>query len=135
MPELKTYAPSMVALIVGGSIINSWNTVTVEPDEDRNLISVGTSGEVTRSVNQNRLSTITITLPQTSSDNAILSALEIANGVFPVAIVDRSGTFVALMPEGVMQKAAKAQFGKNAVDGDREWTVKGAVPAVVGGGN
>ena len=32
--SVKTYDPSQVAIIIGGRIIKSWNTVTVTRDED-----------------------------------------------------------------------------------------------------
>lgn len=133
MANLKTYDPSEVVLTVGGSIMNSWNTATAEYDEDSNIMSTGTSGEVTRTVNNNKTGKITITLPQTSADNATLSALQIANGVNPVSIIDKSGALVATIAEGVFLKPATATLGKETTD--REWVLSGRLELAGGGNN
>ena len=129
----KTYSPGEVSVIVGRSIINSWNTVTVARNEDRNFLSVGTQGEVTRTKNLSNLGTITITLPQSSADNASLSAKEIANGIESISIIDKSGNSVAVMPEGVITGVPESEFGKEL--SEREWVYQGDLPVYVVGGN
>ena len=52
---VKTYDPLQVSIIIGGSIIKSWDQVVVSRDNDRWNFSEGTSGEVTRTRNAGRL--------------------------------------------------------------------------------
>lgn len=131
---LKTYDPSEVVIAVGGALLASWNLMTPEFDEDQNLMSVGTTGETTRTKNANRNGKVTINIPQTSSDNAILSALAIANSVYNVSVVDKSGTLVITIPEGVFQRQPNAPTGKDAGEGSRDWVLMGKM-FMVGGGN
>ena len=130
---MKTYNPSEVSIILGGLIIKSWNTITPERDEEGFLFSTGTSGESTRTKNANKMTTITLVLPQSSSDNDILSGLEIAGALIPVSIIDKSGSTLITMPEGTIVKPASAELGKEA--GEREWIIKGDTPVFLVGGN
>jgi hypothetical protein len=130
---MKTYNPSQVSIIIGGSIVKSWNTVTPEPDEDGWLFSTGTSGESTRTKNANKMVTITLVLPQSSADNDILSGLEIAGSLIPISIIDKSGRTVITMPKGTVAKRPAVELGKEA--GEREWLIKGDVPVYAVGGN
>jgi hypothetical protein len=134
LEDLKTYNPGDVTVAVGGAIIESWNTITAEFDEDQNLMSVGTTGEVTRTKNANRSGRITINVPQTSTDNATLSALAIADANTVVGITDGSGTSVVGMVAGVFVKAPNLVLGKDAADGSRDWILAGKM-TMVGGGN
>ena len=129
----KTYNPGEVSLVIGGSIINSWNSITVARNEDKNFATVGTQGEVTRTVNVSNLGTITVVLPQSSADNAILSAKEIANGIESIGVMDKSGDSIATMPEGFITTVAESEFGKES--GEREWVFMGDLPVYVVGGN
>jgi hypothetical protein len=130
---MKTYDPSEVSIIVGGTIIKSWNLVTPEFDEDGWTFSTGTSGESTRTKNLNKMGTITLTLPQSSADNDILSGLQVAGALLPVSIIDKSGSTIITMPEGTIVKLPAAEMAKEA--GEREWIIKGDMPASFIGGN
>lgn len=132
-PGVKTYDPSLVSLIAGGSIIKSWNSVSVIVDEDKFTFTKGTTGEVTRTRNPVMLGTITITLPQTSEDNGVLSAFEVAANTIPCIVTDRNGTSLHIMPQGTIVKPPDAEYGKEA--GEREWIIKGQIkePNIVGG--
>lgn len=128
----KNYSPGDVSLIIGGSIIK-FDAVTVSRNEDKNTMSVGTQGEVTRTKNLSNLSTITVLLPQSSSDNAILSAHEVANSVVSILVKDNGGTSLHTMPEGVITGVPDSEYGKEHVQ--REWTFQGDLPVNVIGGN
>jgi hypothetical protein len=131
--EVKTYDPSQVSLIVGGTIIKSWNKVSVVKDEDSWTFSAGTSGEVTRTKNLNRLGTITVTLPQTSADNGMLSAFAVSGALLSCIVKDGSGRSLHVMPEGTVVKPADSEYGKES--GEREWSIKGSVVEMTVGGN
>lgn len=128
----KSYSPGEVSLIIGGSIIN-FDGVTVSRNEDKNTLTVGTQGEVTRTKNLSNLGTIVVLLPQSSIDNATLSAQEIANGILSISVIDKGGTSVAVMPEGVITGMPESEFSKEHVQ--REWTFQGDLPVYVIGGN
>jgi hypothetical protein len=132
---LKTYDPSQVSIIAGGSIINSWNTVSVELDEDEQFATVGTSGEVTRTINASSLGTITLTVPQSSADNAALQALATAKSVFPFSILDKSGSGLSnhVMAEAFISKRPTAEYAKE--HGEREWIIKGSLTTNLVSGN
>lgn len=128
----KNYSPGDVSLIIGGSIVK-FNTVTVSKNEDKNTMSVGTQGEVTRTKNLSNLATITVVLPQSSADNAVLSAVEIANGVVSILVKDNGGTSLHTMPEGVITGVPDSEYGKEHTE--REWVFQGDLPVNVIGGN
>ena len=128
----KTYSPGDVSLIIGGSIVK-FDAVTVERNEDKNTMSVGTQGEVTRTKNLSNLATITVVLPQSSSNNAILSAFEIANSIVPILVKDNGGLSLHTMPEGVITGVPGSEYGKEVTD--RTWIFQGDLPVNVIGGN
>ena len=125
---LKTYDPSQLSITIGGSLISdkSWNTVAIARDEDSWTFSTGTNGEQTRTKNLNKLGTITLTLPQTSDANDILSAAELVGSPITCALIDKSGRTVVTMPQGTVMKPADTEFAKES--GEREWMIKGDVP-------
>ena len=131
--EVKTYDPDQVSVIVGGTIIKSWNKIMVAKDEDDWTFNAGTTGEVTRTRNLNRLGTITLTLPQTSADNGILSAFAVSGGLLSCVVKDGSGRSLHVMPEGTVVKPADSEYGKES--GERAWSLKGAVVEMTVGGN
>ena len=128
--ETKTYDPGQVSVIVG-SIIKSWNKVVVARDEDGWSFSAGTSGEATRTKNLNRLGTITITMPQTSADNSVLSALSLSGALISCFVKDGSGASLHTIVEGTVVKPADSEYAKEP--GEREWVVKGNLASYVGG--
>lgn len=132
--KVKTYDPTQVSVIIGGSIVQSWNTVAIARDEDKfEFASDTSSGEATRIKNASKLGSFVLTLPQGSDDNAVLSALEITDALISCTIKDNSGTTIAVMPLGTIVKAADAEFAKE--NSEREWTVKGNLDLYVVGGN
>lgn len=135
MGAVRTYDKSLVSVIIGGSIIKSWEKVKVTRDNDRWALSTGTSGEITRTKNIGIVGTITITLPQASQDNATLSAFEVSGSLIPCMVLDKGGTSLHTMPEGTVMKIADAEYGTDTTD--REWTIKGEIiePSIVGGNN
>ena len=130
---LKTWDPSQLNVIVGGSIVNSWNTVSIDLDEDEQFSSVGSNGEVTRSINASRMGTVTLTLPQASADNATLSALAEAKSIFSFSTIDKSGNSVHVIAEAFVGKRPASEYTKES--GEREWTLKGNLDVHLPAGN
>jgi hypothetical protein len=128
----KTYSPGDGSLIIGGSIIK-FDSVTIAKNEPKNFMTEGTQGEVTRTKNLSTLGTITVVLPQSSSDNAILSAKAIANGIESILFKDNLGASLATMPEGVFTELPDSEFAKE--HGDRSWEFQGSMPIYIIGGN
>ena len=133
VPGVKTYDPTLVSLILGGSILKSWNTITCVVDDPKFVFSKGTTGEVTRTKNAVMMGTATLNMPQTSEDNAIISAFEVAGNTIPLMVVDRNGTSIRVMPQATVVKPADAEYGAEA--GERSWEIKGQwkEPFIVGG--
>ena len=121
-----------MSFIAGGSIIK-FDSITVSKNEDKNTMTVGTQGEVTRTKNLSNLATITVVLPQSSSNNATLSAFEVANSVVSILVKDNGGLSLHTMPEGVITGVPDSEYGKEVTD--RTWIFQGDLPVNVIGGN
>jgi hypothetical protein len=130
---MKTYDPTQVSIIIGGAIIKSWDIIAVAMAEDKNTFTPSTTGQLTRTKNANKQGTFTLTLPQASEDNAVLSGLLKVDGVIPCAVIDTGGFSIHSMAEGVIVKSPDAEYGKES--GTREWMITGSIndPQVVGG--
>lgn len=131
--KLKTWDPSQLNLIIGGSIINSWDTVVIDFDEDEQTSSTGTTGESTRSINASKMGSAVLTLPQASADNATLSALAVSKSIFSLSTIDKSGNSVHVMAQAFMGKRAAAEYTKES--GQREWLIKGDLDVHLPAGN
>lgn len=130
---MKSYKPGQVSVVIGGTIVKNWNKVIVKREEDNWSFVAGTSGEITRTENQNKLGTIEISMPQASAENASLSAHYVSGSVIACAVMDKSGISLHAMPEGTVIKAPDAEYGKEPTE--RVWIVKGELPVHVIGGN
>lgn len=130
---MRTYDPSEGKLILGISALNNWDSVRFGYEEDQVFHSSGTQGEVTRTINANKLGTYVITLPQSSTDNETLSNYKLTNAVIPCSFIDNNGTTKAIMSLGSVVKMADVENGKEAAQ--REWTVKGKFDYLYVGSN
>jgi len=130
---MRTYNPQQVSILGGVSLLTQWNNVRITRAEDGTMFSAGTNGEITRTINANKLGSFIITMPQTSYDNDILSALEISKAALTWALIDKSGTTKAIIDLGTVIKMPDFDFGKES--GTREWTVTGELTVVFIGGN
>jgi len=130
---LRTYDSSRVSVAFGPVLLTSWDTVRISREEDGAMFSVGTSGEISRSINANKLGTITLTYPQTSTENLILSGYEFSKVTVPVTIIDRSGSTVAIMKFGTVVKPPDSDLGKETTT--REWLIRGELSVMTIGGN
>lgn len=126
---MKEYNAADVTIIVAGIPISGFSdgdVITVERDEDAFTKQVGTDGEVTRSKSNNKTGTATITLMQTSSANALLSALAALDeltgaGVGSFQMKDNSGYTVHSAQNSWVRKMPSSTWAREA--GPREWVV------------
>ncbi len=130
---LRTYDPSKVSVAFGPTLLTGWDNVRISREEDGVMFSVGTSGEISRSINANKLGTITLTYPQTSTENLILSGYAANKITVPVTVIDRTGSTVAIMKYGTVVKPPDADLGKETRT--REWQIKGELSVMTIGGN
>lgn len=131
---MRTYNPKEVSILVGTSLLTGWDNVRIVRAEDGVMFAVGTQGEVTRTINQNKLGSFVITMQQSSIDNETLSALEISKLAVPCTVIDKSGTTVAVIDLGTVVKIPDSDMGKEA--GTREWTITGEmISAFIGSNN
>ncbi len=130
----KTYIPGEVSVIIGTAIINDFESITIEYDEDFWNFSVGSGGEVTRTKNSSRLGTIIVEVPQTIEENLTLSAQAASDDTIPVNIIDTSGASVHTITTASILRIPTAGYAKNE-SGTREWACKGELDVNVVGGN
>jgi len=130
---MRTYNPSQVSILIGVSLLTGWNNIRIGRAEDGAIFSAGTGGEITRTINANRLGSFVITMQQSSIDNNKLSLLEIAKAAIPCSVIDRSGTTNATIELGTVIKIPDSDLGKEA--GTREWTITGELTYAYIGGN
>ena len=127
---MKNYDPELNPLTIGGSLI-PYDEGSIEYEEDENTFVAGTQGEVTATRNLNRIALWTITLPQTSSGNDILSALRITEAPFVAGLLDIGGTTVVGCAEAKISKAPPVSRAKES--GQNVWLIKGKTQMFVGG--
>jgi hypothetical protein len=129
-----TYSSDDVSVIVGATIITDFEEIAVTQDEDSWSFSAGSSGEVTRSKNSNKLGSIAITLMQTKREQLQLVALQESDALIPVVIKDNNGASIHVITEATLVKAPDANYGKTEAQ-TRVWTFKGKLTANIVGGN
>lgn len=129
---MQTYTPKDVNIIVGTTIVDDWETVSVVKDEDDNTFDTGADGEVSVTENANDLGTFTITCPQTSKTNLVLSAFG-KSAVLPIVIRDKSGSSLHAATKAKRIKPPDAEYGKEK--GTRAWSYRGKLDINIIGGN
>lgn len=141
MPNLFTYDPKNVALIVGGNIINGFSDATfivAERNEQAFNLKVGVDGEGTRAKTNNKSGKVTITLMQSSASNDVLSALaaadELSNaGAVPLLLKDNSGRTLISSLTSWVQKYPNSEFAKET--STRVWVMETDELNIFVGGN
>jgi hypothetical protein len=140
----KVYDADQVSITLNGIPIDSGfadgEFLRIEQESDAFTDVAGTDGEVTRSKTRDNRATITILLMQSSSGNALLTALlEVDKstpggagvGVFQAR--DRQGTSIHLAAECWISKAPDVSYDREATP--REWTLRAANLENFVGGN
>lgn len=127
MATTRTYAAAAVQVLVGGvklSGLAKGTAVNITQNGDSTSTEVGLDGEVTRTVNQDRSGTATVTLMQLSESNAVLAAMaksDKEDGDAVVTFAVKSGDVMLASAQAWVQKPADYAFGTEA--GTREWTL------------
>ena len=142
----KIYDSKEVTVVVCGIPIDSiggyadGEFLTIEQAEQDFMSVVGTDGEVSRSKSNNRMATITLSLMQTSTANAALSALNNIDvaakngaGVGPLMIKDRQGTALYSASKCWISKPPDVTFDRTATA--RAWEITCADLVRLDGGN
>lgn len=140
----KVYDSKEVTIVFAGIPIDGGygedEFCSIEQNEEDFVIVVGTDGEVTRSKTNNQSAKVMITLMQSATVNAALSALNNLDkaagngaGVGPILIKDRQGTSLYTGAKAWIAKPPDAKFAKKA--GPRVWELHVAALKRLDGGN
>lgn len=141
---LKIYDANEVTIVIAGIPIDGGfadgEFLRIEQDSDDFTDVVGTDGEVTRSKTNDRRATVSLILMQSSSGNAVLSALNLLDkktgggaGVGPFLVRDKQGTSLYSASKCWIAKPPNVSFGREA--GPREWKIRVADLERLDGGN
>jgi len=130
---MKVYNPGEVVVTVFGTILDNWNTIAVAQDERDCIVKSGTQGEVTATEKLNKLGGVTITMDQSSSDNAYLSIQRKLRTKGPITVLDMSGADVAVMAMARIEGPPDMEKGNES--GEHEWKCIGKLNDIFHGGN
>lgn len=125
--RVETYSPSDVILTFGGYVLSNWDEIAVETNGPAFKIVRGIRGKSTRVRTMNRSATLTITLPVTSTANAVLDTIcqmdqESGNGRIELTLRDVGGTEVFSSADAFVEAPAARRYGKDSQT--RTWTVQ-----------
>lgn len=142
MAELKTYDAKRINIIIGSHIVKGYaedTFISIEPDGDGTQAQAGADGEVARSLSNNPLHTVTLTLQQTSDTNDYLSDLlkrdraSGGGGVVPLQIIDLRGTSLFAASQAWVVNWPTVENGSDV--GEREWALQCVMTDIHVGGN
>lgn len=142
MSQVRTYDAKRVVITIGSHTVTGYaedTFINIEPEGDGTTAVSGADGEVARSLSNNPLNTITLTLQQTSPSNGILSTILTLDkaggklGILPFTVRDLRGNTVFAASQCWVTNFAAIEFGSEI--GDREWTLMAVATAVYVGGN
>lgn len=142
MAELKTYDAKRINITIGSHIVKGYaedTFISIEPDGDGTQAQAGADGEVARSLSNNPLHTVTLTLQQTSDTNDYLSDLlkrdraSGGGGVVPLQIIDLRGTSLFAASQAWVVNYPTVENGSGV--GEREWTLQAVMTDIHVGGN
>lgn len=125
--KVKTYDPRKVIVTWGAHVVTGYaddSFVTVEAAGEGITSVVGCDGEVARSMDPNKTSSVKISLMQTSSSNQYFNKMHKMDdltgmAMFPLTITDLRGGVLFFAPEAWINKQAPITYGK--ATGNREW--------------
>ena len=126
---VKTYDPKKILIVAGTHIVTGYaddSFVSVEPAGDGTTKKTGCDGEIVRSLNPDKSSTVKITLLQTSDSNAFFQSMynqdqETGEAIFPLMVQDLMGNYLFNAEQAWVPKPATQGYGKES--GTREWEI------------
>lgn len=142
MAELKTYDAKRINITIGSHTVKGYaedTFISIEPDGDGTAAQAGADGEVARSLSNNPLHTITLTLQQTSDTNDFLSDLlkrdraSGGGGVVPLQVLDLRGTSLFAASQAWVVNWPTIENGSGV--GEREWVLAAVATDIHVGGN
>lgn len=126
----RQHDPAQIVMTVGTRTVSGYakgSFVEIDRYEDAVKTDVGSDGEVTLIISQNKSGYFKFTLQQSSPLNDYFTALKIAMenrqtgvAVVPITVKDVNGTSLAQCVQAWVKKTAKMEF--QDVAGNREWT-------------
>lgn len=128
MAEVRTYDAKRVVILIGSHLVKGYaedTFISIEPSGDGTQSTAGADGEVGRSLSNNPLSRVTLTLQQTSESNDYLSALlkrdraSGGGGIVPLEVRDLRGTSLFAASQAWIVNKPTQEFGSTI--SDREW--------------
>lgn len=142
--DTKVYDADQISLVIANLPIDSGYAdgefLRIEQDSDDFGDVVGTDGETTRFKTNDRRATITVILGQSSSGNAVLSAMNSLDrntpggaGIGVLFIRDRQGTSLYTAAKCWIAKPPDVSFGREP--GPREWKIRCGNLVRLDGGN
>lgn len=137
----KTYDPGRVKITFGGVPLSGFadgTFIKVSRSSDGFTKIVGTDGTVTRTKSLDKSGEIVVTLSQSSSVNAALTAIALIDetsnrGVLPIAIAEMATGNVYVSGYAWIKKQPDAEYGKESTN--REWTFECAELRMFTAGN
>jgi hypothetical protein len=139
---LRTYDAKKVIITIGSHTVTGYaegSFITIEPEGDGTVAQAGADGEVARSLSNNPLVTVNITLQQTSPSNDALSELlrrdkaSGGGGVVPLQVRDLRGTSLFAASQAWVTNWPSAEYGAEL--NDREWPIMAVMTDMNVGGN
>lgn len=127
---LRTYDPKQVSMIYAGQIIEGFaegTFILAERNEDSANLQVGSQGDATRAISNNRGGRVTITLQQTSPSNGVFDAQRLAmelagGGVAPMLCKDAGGLELFGGAKSWVVKPPPIEFSNEPTN--REWILE-----------
>ena len=127
MAQTKTYAPDMVVMNFGPSLITGFSSgsiITVEREVESFSKRVGAQGDTTRVRSANISGRVTIRLKQVADSNRILSSILnmdelFGSGKFPLYVADTGGSSLFSAAEAWIVKNPLVDFSDD--ESPREW--------------
>lgn len=142
MAEVRTYDAKRVVIVIGSHLVKGYaedTFVSIEPSGDGTQAVSGADGEVGRSLSNNPLSRVTLTLQQTSESNDFLSTLlrmdraSGGGGIVPLVVQDLRGTSLFSASQAWIVNKPTQEFGSTI--GQREWLLDAVETESNVGGN
>lgn len=129
MPRLTTYDAKRVVITLGSHTVSGYGEdtfINIAPVGDGTQSLAGADGEVARSMDNNPLREITLTVLQSSETNDFLSDMlnmdrATGRGYFPLQVLDLNGTTQFAASQAWVANIPEVSFGA-AVE-EREWTI------------